>query len=227
MEGPNLIITKRDHIAQQLRDLISAGEIPRGAHLRQDELAERFQTSITPVREAMRILQAEGLLVAEPRRGVRVASVDIPQLQSNYVVRRLVETYAMKRATRRMSPRDLGKARAINESMAAAHRAGDNLRVRTANREFHFFFIDRCGLPGLVDHVDDLWLGFPWDILQVLVDRVPCSVSEHEDILRAVELGDLDEVAAATERHLANSFLALVEHLTGQRPEDPFDLDSD
>lgn len=67
----------RDRIVGDLRRRIMSGEFPRGSRMPQDELARHFDASITPVREALRLLEAEGLLVSEPHRGVRVAGVDL------------------------------------------------------------------------------------------------------------------------------------------------------
>ncbi len=82
--------TKAERIADSLRETIATGGLEDGTRLYQDQLAEEFKTSITPVREALKMLQAEGLLVAEPHRGVRVAFPDLDQIASIYVMRRLV-----------------------------------------------------------------------------------------------------------------------------------------
>ena len=219
--------TKRDAIAESLRKLIASGEIPRGSRVRQEVLAERFSTSITPVREAIRLLQAEGLLVGEPRRGVRVASVDPEHLRSTYILRQLLEPYAMKRAARRMSRRDLENSHRCLDEMEEAFARNDIAAVRDLNREFHFTLIERCGVEALARETKALWLAFPADILQMVEGRVPLSMKEHREILHAMETGHLDDLAEATATHLRNSYLSLVEHVTGTRPADPFDVDID
>jgi DNA-binding GntR family transcriptional regulator len=196
--------------------------------MHQDELAQRFDASITPVREALRQLEAEGLLQSEPRRGVRVATVDLERLKATYIARRLVEPYVTARAALRVSRRDLAAIERVNAEMAEAAERGDEEQVRKANREFHFRLYERCGIPSLTRHVEGLWLSWPWDILQVLTSRLDQSVPEHEAILRAVERGDLDEVAGATEAHLARSYVALVRHVSGSAEvADPFDVNVD
>lgn len=219
--------TKRDIIAAQLRQLISSGEIPRGSRMRQVELAERFQTSITPVREALRLLEAEGILEGEPRRGVRVASVDLRELKKTYILRRLLEPYVMMRAGRRVSARDLQRARELLCEMQSGYGQNDDATVRAANYDFHFLFIDLCGIPQLAREIESLWNNYPWDILTVLRDRVPHSISEHADIISAMESGDLKAIAHTTELHLVESYFGIVQHLTGDIPNDPFELDVD
>jgi DNA-binding GntR family transcriptional regulator len=216
--------TKRDVILQELRSLIISGALPRGSRMQQDDLARRFASSITPVREALRLLEAEGLVVSEPHRGVRVASVDLERIKAKYVSRRLLESYAMRRATRRMSRRDLDLARELLEATAAA---SDLAAVQEANTAFHFFFYERCAMPGLVAEIGALWDTFPWDLLLGQGGRGQESVAEHRAIYDAVVAGDPDAVARATEAHIANGYAALHRHLTGQAGADPFDLDVD
>ena len=138
--------TKRDQIVDELRRRILSGELARGERMPQDELARQFGASITPVREAMRQLEAEGLLVSEPHRGVRVAGVDVDEVTATYVVRRLD------------SP-----------------------------------------------------------------ERAAQSHEEHLTILSAVEEGDLERVAAATELHIRNGLSAILSRLGGSSGPDPFD----
>jgi DNA-binding GntR family transcriptional regulator len=213
---------KRDQIVDELRRRILAGTLPRGARLPQDELARDFGASITPVREALRLLEAEGLVVAEPHRGVRVAGVDLAQVTATYVVRRLIESYAMRRATLRLSRRDLARARDILDRDAA-----DPAAARARNRAFHFLLYDRCGMPELVERIAALWQAFPWDLMLDSDARPAASHREHLDLLAALDTGDPDAVAAATERHLSNGFAAIRQQLTSAEGPDPFGLDVD
>ncbi|WP_079124786.1 GntR family transcriptional regulator [Streptomyces lushanensis] len=220
-------LTKRDRIATELRRMISAGELPRGSRIQQDVLAAMFDTSITPVREALRLLEAEGVLVGEPHKGVRVADADYEQVKTVYLLRRLVEPYAMQRAARRLSPRDIDLAERLVAEMEEAAAEGDRARLNATNRQFHFLFYANCGNEGLTEEIDQLWQKFPWDVLQVLHDRAEETSNEHRAMLAAARLGDGDALARATEWHLARSFLALARHLTGQQVVDPFDVDND
>ncbi len=216
--------TKRDQIAVELRRMIIAGDFPRGSRIQQDVLATMFKTSITPVREALRLLEAEGVIVAEPHRGVRVADANYDQVKTVYLLRRLLEPYAMRRAARRLSPRDVDLAERLVTEVEESNAAGD----RTAlNRRFHFLFYAKCGNAGLAAEIDALWLKFPWDVLQVLDTRPEESSREHREMLAALRSGDGDALASATERHLAGSFMAFAKHTTGLEISDPYDIDDD
>lgn len=214
--------TKTDRIVSELRDLIDSGEIPRGERLQQDQLAARFATSITPVREALKRLEAEGLLVTEPHRGVRVSSVDLEKAKGVYVSRRLIEPYAAQRAALRVSRRDLEQATRLVERMRDST---EDLNL--VNREFHFLFYDKCGIPALTAMIDTLWRAYPWDILSVLTDRRETSVAEHRAVLDAISRNDPEAIAFTIGDNLRLSYVSLVRHLTGADGEDPFALGTD
>jgi DNA-binding GntR family transcriptional regulator len=225
MSAPPL--TKRDQIVDELRRLILSGELARDARLPQDELARRFNASITPVREAMRLLEAEGLVVAQPHRGVRVAGVDIDRIKGLYIVRRLTESYAMRRAVDRVSPHDLAAAERLLVQMQERAAAGDSVAVREMNREFHFLFYQRCGLPALCAEIAAMWRSFPWDLMLSTQARLEESQCEHQRILAAVRAGDHDATAALTEAHIMHGYLSIAEHVGGGPTSDPFDVHVD
>jgi DNA-binding GntR family transcriptional regulator len=219
--------TKKDLIVEELRTLIATGELARGSRLHQDEFARLFNTSITPVREAMRQLEAEGVLVSEPHRGVRVALADLEEVKGVYVARRMLESHAARRASLRVSRRDLTEAAELTDAMEGARQAGDSSAVLEANQRFHFLFHERCGNASLCELIRALWHAFPWDVLQVLEHRVGDSVAEHREIIVAMERGDTDAVGTLMELHLRNGYLALARHMTGSDVEDVFDVDVD
>jgi len=220
---------KRDRIVEDLRRRILSGVLPRGSRMPQEELARQFEASITPVREALRLLEAEGLLVSEPHRGVRVAGVDMDKVKGTYVVRRLVESYAMRRVTTRLTPRDLARAHQMIEIMGSELDEDDVDAYRSDNRDFHFFFYEKCGLPGLSHEIESMWHAFPWDLMLNTPKRAKQSHAEHLAILHAVESGQVDAVAEATETHIAQGFDAIARRLTetDQSFPDPFLLDID
>ncbi|WP_159097889.1 GntR family transcriptional regulator [Aminobacter sp. MSH1] len=212
--------TKRDKIVQELRRRILIGAYPRGARLRQDELAADFGVSITPVREALRVLESEGLAVSKPHKGVQVAGVDLARVEAIYVIRRLVESFAIRRATIRMSRKDLAEQKKLIEAMR-----GDRSEVETRalNRQFHFGFYSKCGMPELTAQIEVLWDSFPWDLLLGESDRAARSIEDHEAVLRSVEAGDVSAAGEALEKHIAAGFGAIRSALTPSPMEDPFD----
>lgn len=219
--------TKRDQIVGDLRELILSGKLARGTRLPQDELAQRFDSSITPVREALRVLESERLVTSEPHRGVRVAGVDFQTVKAAYIVRRLTESFAIRRATIRISAHEIRQAELLLVELNEAALQDDRQKVRELNRAFHFFFYERCGLPALVEEIDSRWRSFPWDLLLASQSSADASGDEHVAILSAVSAGDADAAATALEAHLARNFESLSLRLVGHRAPDPFDINND
>lgn len=215
-------VTKTEMIVARLREEITSGGIARGERLQQDQLAARFQTSITPVREAIKRLEAEGLLVTAPHRHVRVSTADLEQVKGVYVSRRLLEPYAATRASMRVSRQDLLRAEQLLERMAEPDED-----LNTVNREFHFLFYDKCGLPALTTLLQTLWRSYPWDILSVLEGRRERVVAEHRTIAAAIAAADEARIERAVGDNLRLSYLAIVEHLTGTPGQDPFEVGVD
>ncbi|MDO8211658.1 GntR family transcriptional regulator [Conexibacter sp. CPCC 206217] len=217
--------TKAGRIADELREIIASGQIERGTRLHQDVLAKQFDASITPVREALKLLQAEGLLEAQPHRGVRVAQPNVDEIASIYVMRRLVEPHAARRAARRLSRRDYDIARRLNEEYAAASSQEQARRARQLNHDFHFVVYNACGLPTLVAEIERLWTGFPWATLQVRRGRQN-SYDEHLRMLEALIADDQPAIQQLFESHITRGFASLMEHIDPTRTMDPFDDES-
>jgi DNA-binding GntR family transcriptional regulator len=215
--------TKRDQIVDHLRRRIVGGELARGERLRQDDLAEQFGASITPVREAFTILESEGLVTSEPHRGVRVAMVDLQRATSLYVLRRLSEPYAVERATLRLTELDLRSADRLAHDIESAAHAGEIDAVRKLNHDFHFTFYDRCGIAGLTDHIAALWGAFPWDLAISAPERSSASAREHRDLLGALRVRDAKRAGEITAHHICQGFLAITASLGGDASVDPFE----
>jgi DNA-binding GntR family transcriptional regulator len=216
--------TKKDYIVEEVRSMIRSGDLARGERIHQDALAEQFNTSITPVREALRQLEAEGLLDSSPHRGVRVSETSAEAQDGVYVARRLLESFATQLAAQRFTRRDIARAREMIEEMRVAGEAGDSAAVRRINRDFHFLIYERAGIPSLLPTIDNLWLSFPWDTTEVLDPQASKAVDEHAAILDAIEQGKSADAGAALGSHLRRSYHDLVEKLSGSPLlEDPFD----
>ena len=145
--------TIANRISRILADRIVTGQLDPGTKLRQDHIAEEFGTSHVPVREAFRRLEAQGLAVSEPRRGVRVASFDLKEVREVALMRAALEGLALRHAAQHLTS-------SILEQAEEATVAGDNSRdVRSweeANRRFHTLILVPCGMPRLLAAISDL-----------------------------------------------------------------------
>jgi DNA-binding GntR family transcriptional regulator len=214
--------TKAGVIADELRKAIAGGALVAGARLSQEELAGRFSTSTTPVREALRQLVAEGLVDTESHRGFKVSTPDLDRITAVYVLRRLVEPFAVRRAASRLSRQDFARAQRLNDELPAAWEADDRMLARQLNREFHFVFYNACGLPAVVAEIERFWGMFPWSELHIV--RRSESFEEHQQILAAVIADDQPEIQRLLELHMRNGYVGLIKHLGHSVDVDPFEV---
>jgi len=195
-----------------LAERIVSGELAPGTRLMQDHVAEEFQTSHIPVREAFRKLEAQGLIISKPRCGVRVSPLDPGLVLEVTEMRAALEGLALHHALPRLGRADLDLARAA----LVAGEASDQIAVwEAANRRFHLAITAPCGMPRLMAAIGDLhqstarFLFATWKHL----DWQPRSDNEHRAILDAIERGDRKRARALLKSHVREAGRALIEHL--------------
>lgn len=145
--------TLASRISRALAERIISGALSPGERLRQDHVAEEFGASHVPVREAFRRLEAQGLAVSEPRRGVRVASFDLKEVREVAEMRAALEVLALRHAIPHLTPAILDRAEAAT---VAAERSRDVRSWEAANRAFHRLILEPCAMPRLLAAIDDL-----------------------------------------------------------------------
>jgi DNA-binding GntR family transcriptional regulator len=122
---PLEISSVEDEVYRALRGEIGRLELAPGQRLRLEELAGRFQVSLTPVRHALRRLESEGLVVSLPRRGSRVAPLSVEELEEIQALRLGLETFLARRGAERCTDEALSEMTAARDEMERAFRAGD------------------------------------------------------------------------------------------------------
>jgi len=201
-------------IARTLAAQIVSGALRPGERLMQDQVAQTFRASHVPVREAFRRLDAQGLVVTEPRRGVRVARLDPADVIEVAEMRATLEALALRHAMPRLGPADIAQARSALESCAGQ---ADVTQWDVANRRFHEALVWPCGMPRLIAGIADLHrasarhLFATWQTL----DWQPRSDAEHRAILAAAEAGQVDTGCALLARHVLEAGHALAAALGG------------
>jgi DNA-binding GntR family transcriptional regulator len=203
-------VTKLDLVEQVLRELIASGEIQPGERLRQSELAERVGTSQTPVREALRRLEADGLIVSRPHQGVRVAEVIPEEMAELYLIRARLEGLAVEHAVPNVTQQELKKLITLQDHLEAARASGNAKPLRKLNYDFHTRLYRLSNLARLNKIIDSLWPLFPWDTMLAIPGRVDSSAREHRAILDAVVRVDTKAAREAMEGHIesgAEAFL--------------------
>lgn len=199
--------TKSNVVAERLRYEIASGALKPGQPLRQRELAERFALSATPVREALRQLQAEGVVVYELNRGVTVASPTSPSLADVaevYMMRRQLERLATAQAHQRMTGDVLKALRDANRRYARGSEAGDRSGMRHWNHEFHMRIYRTAEMPRLLEAIERLWAHFPWETLWLNSARGGApSRDAHDLIIAALQQSDSEASGALMASHIA------------------------
>src|ERR1051325_5082973 len=129
--------TKEEQVADFLREGIIAGRFPRGTRLKQLEIAQLLQTSITPVREALKLLAAEGYVVGDSYRGATVAPFDIQASTEITNLRILLETELVRAAIEKATAADMADLQRLADAFERAVKAGENEAARASNYPFH------------------------------------------------------------------------------------------
>ena len=213
--GPAPRGSLHDAAAARLRDLIVEGELAPGARLNERVLCERFGLSRTPLREAVKVLAAEGLIELSPRRGARVARLGRAEAAHLFEVIGTLEALSGRLACRHASTGELAEIRALHFEMLAHYarrRMPDYFRL---NQAIHAAILDAARNPVLrATHRALAERLRPARYMANLSDeRWAAAVDEHHAILAALEARDGARLAALLEAHLRNKAAVVCEAL--------------
>ena len=192
-------------VYRRTRHDIVSGELAPGVPLRLQELAARNGVSMIPVREALRLLEAEGFVDILQNKGARVAPFSKEDMLDVYRTRLVLETEALRQAVPNVTPDVITAARKINEKLGR-HKAKKGVVLYDDHRRFHLMLYEPSGSRWLMRLISSVWDHTDRYRRQV-ENRVTHRevVGEHERILAAMERGDADEAAAALKSHLESS----------------------
>ena len=205
--GRRIYLSKSNFIAALLRELIISGELKPGAQLRQRDLAERFGVSVTPVREALRWLESEGLVRYDAHKGSTVVEAEAGGTREKYQIRAVLEGLAAFLAAPKISDEGIAELESYNERLA-----GENLspgEVNDINRTLHFRVYEMAGSPLLLALMRLLWQSFPQGP-QVARPRDE-SVAEHKELIDALRDRDAARAQAITQQHILGAIRYLEE----------------
>ncbi|MFJ2932724.1 GntR family transcriptional regulator [Streptomyces sp. NPDC087219] len=211
--------TAQQFVLGELRRAITSGELRPGGQIRQDALAARFEVSRVPLREALKALEAEGLVVHHIHRGYFVAELSLADLEEIYRIRELLETEAVRRAVRRLPDGIVATLERIQREVEQAADEGDVPAMATANRLFHFTLIEASGMPRLVRLIATLWDSTDaYRSLYYTEDpHRKQAVREHRAVISALRHGDEDATVRWLDEHRAHAVAALREVLGLER----------
>lgn len=203
-------------VADALREKIVSGELKPGEALRQERLAVLFETSRMPVRDALRLLEAEGLVQMPPNKGAIVAPLDPEEFREVYEMRAALETLALRLAIPELTNSQIDRAAAIQDKAEAS----DLENFGALNKAFHFALYEPCARPRLLAQIaalnetGDRYLR----LAAAQLDYTRRSHQEHRDLLEACRRRDGAEACEILRRHIEAAGEALVDRLSARLP---------
>lgn len=205
---------------EQLRGAILAGDLAPGSIVSQVRLASELNTSRTPLREALRLLQTEGLVQADFNRRVRVAPLSVDDLEALYAMRLASESLAVRLTVPRLTDDDLVRLREDLEAVHGQHESARPPDIAAAHRSFHGRLFGGVG-ERFRRHVEDLWdQAERYRVIYQEYDKhraalVALAMREHELILEAAEARDGVVCGRRVAEHLARSALTIIAKVDG------------
>lgn len=182
--------TKTALAVEALRNAILRGEITQDQPLTVSRIAQQLGMSPTPVREAMRTLQAEGLLRHEPHHSVSVTQYSDKDIHDIYQLRAELESQAARLAVARLSEDAIVQLDALQQEMRAAASSEDIDGLNQLNAEWHLLIYGAADNRVLLDLVQHLWKKFMWEGNWITSGHAARSLAEHDEMLAAIHARD-------------------------------------
>lgn len=201
--------TKEEQVADYLRERIISGVYPRGSRLKQAGIAQELQLSITPVREALKLLEAEGYVEGGSYRGARVVPFDEATSNEILQLRLILESQLVRSAVEKITTRDIDELRTLANEFEHAFESGDRPGARGVNYRFHRRLYDISEMPQTLHFVQILWARYPFDLINSASERGKHAVEEHNEILQALAAGDAATAMLAMRRHIESGWTVL------------------
>jgi DNA-binding GntR family transcriptional regulator len=200
----------RTLVLDELREQIISGELEQGSRIVEDQVARELGVSRNPVREALRVLEAEGLVEMNARRGAAVAAVSDSDVEHVFEMREAFESFAARLAARRVTPAARQILAAELAEATAAVRGGNPAALTHHNTRFHAT-VYQLGDNKYLLHVMEVIGGrIEWIFRQNAVSRGPGSLEEHAAIVQAISDGDEDLAASLAAQHVQAAHAAYV-----------------
>jgi DNA-binding GntR family transcriptional regulator len=198
-------MTKQERVYRAIRERILSGTYGPGYRVVIDSLAEEFAVSALPVREAIRRLEAEGLVIYRPNAGAQVAPVDPGLFEQEMTLLAVLEGYATALAAPDLTPEDIAELSAINGRMVEAMDRLDSLGFARLNQEFHTLIHERCPNTPLVNMLRDVSRRLD-AIRRTVFIQIPyrgsASVAEHQELIELLSNGAPSiEIETAAREH--------------------------
>ena len=220
----NEYLPLRDVVFRTLRQAILKGELEPGERLMEIQLANKLGVSRTPIREAIRMLELEGLVLMIPRKGAEVARISAKNMQDVLEVRTSLEELASGLACRRMTDDDLQKLKDAEAAFTIAVSGGDTLKIAESDEAFHDVLYNATGNEKLVQILNNLREQMYRYRLEYIRDSGSWErlKNEHRMIIEAMEKRDIPAARKIIREHIGNqekTILAIIREREAQEAE--------
>ena len=194
----------REMVYEELKIQILTGAIVPGTRMMEVDLAEEMGVSRTPIREAIRKLEKEGLVTIEPRRGAYASMISTQDMVEILEVRQDLEGLAAYFAATRMTPVEMEELKELADHYNDAVKAGSMQDMIRYDTQFHRLIVDSCNnkiLVSMVEQLQELVLRFRY-IYYDNFKRAENMPAEHQEIIDAIASGDADRARKAADVHI-------------------------
>lgn len=215
----NEYLPLRDVVFNTLRQAILKGELEPGERLMEIQLADRLGVSRTPIREAIRKLELEGLVLMIPRKGAEVAKISEKSLRDVLEVRRSLEELAIELACQRMSDSDIEDLEIAQNAFREAVITGDAMTIAETDEHYHDIIYNGTGNNRLVQILNNLREQMYRYRLEYIKDaeKRQILVVEHEQILKAVRGRKAAEAQTLIREHIDNQEITVSKNIKEQK----------
>jgi DNA-binding GntR family transcriptional regulator len=206
-------LTLVDDVTERLRGALLTGDIRPGERIRVTALEKRFGVSHIPIREALRRLEVEGLIVTLPQRAAVAAGVALDDLTGIYDLRRIIERHVARRTVEQLSDEDVERIEAALAELEAAAAHPDSPLFWARHRDFHWAVLEPGANAWVRRMVDQLWLAAERYVRLFVSETLDRAMREHRELAAACRARRPDRVEEVLLRHLDRSERAICEGL--------------
>lgn len=209
-----------DELVDRLYEMIVDGSLAAGNKVPERDLCETFGVSRTPMREALKVLAAEGLVSLEPNRGAWVTQISLKELEEVFPVMGVLEALSGELACQRITDAEIDRIRGLHQEMAAHYKVRNRPEYFQANQQIHEAILDAARNKTLAQQYRMLAARMRRAryLANMSDARWEKSLEEHEEILHALEKRDAQALAQILKDHLANKFETVREWLSKHGP---------
>ena len=202
----NAYLPLRDVVFNTLREAILKGDLKPGERLMELQLASKLGVSRTPIREAIRMLEQEGLAVTTPRKGAEVAKMTLKDIEDVLEIRDALDELAVRIACQKISDEQLKQLEDMKELFEKSTQTGNVKKIAEADVTFHDVIYEATGNPKLVTLLNNLREQVYRYRVEYIKDpkNYPTLIAEHEAILESLKNRDVKNAVEAMHVHVAN-----------------------